>query len=78
MNCPRCDRRVPWHFVGAITGLIFAGFGAVFAFWVSVSTYDAAVVNKDQRDALRAQCVAGNDRACRMYEVDYPARGGLL
>jgi hypothetical protein len=23
------------------------------------------------RDALRATCVAGNDRACKLYEVDY-------
>lgn len=46
---------------GLIAGLCFGGFYG----------FTGAREALAERNTLRAQCVAGNDRACKLYEVDY-------
>lgn len=46
--------------------------GAIAGYKVVAESTEEVIV---KRDALRQQCLAGNDRACRMYEVDFG--GGL-
>lgn len=49
------------------------GFGIGFVCGAAGSkTLTSAV---DQRADLRKACVDGNDRACRIYEVEYGSRG---
>jgi len=55
--------------------IVFCVLGVVGAvsgwFWAYIPTDLAVRLDKNARLALRAECIKGNDRACRMYEVDY-------
>ena len=66
------------HFFSAsVAGLIFGGIAGLVAGLLLVASVDQT--NHDyveRKSSIRAQCLAGNDRACRVYEVDY-ARGVL-
>ena len=51
--------------------LIFMVGGAVLGFWIGTAfaaDWNAVMAERDQ---MRSACLAGNDRACRMYEVEY-------
>lgn len=66
-RCATCDRRVPWHYVGGVFGLIFAIAGLV----VGLLAYDMGVHNAEARNVVRDACIGGSDYACRVYEMDY-------
>lgn len=65
------ERATAWHYVGLFFGVMFAISGLVLGFAFGQSEYNSIGESFKKKDELRAQCVAGNDRACSIYEVDY-------
>lgn len=56
---------IGWGLVfGAVCGVVGVVAGAFYG-------YTDIRRTMADRDALRATCVGGNDRACKLYEVDY-------
>lgn len=53
--------------VFAVAGVAGAAVGVTCGLWTGKDTVNAW----NNKNELRAECVAGNDRACRIYEVDY-------
>jgi len=51
--------------------VIFMICGAVLGFWIGTAFAEDWNKVAAQRTELREACIAGNDRACRMYEVDH-------
>ena len=50
--------------VGGVIGVILGGISGHYMAEDMVEQWNS-------REALRAECIAGNDRACRIYEVDH-------
>lgn len=51
-------------FLGFVVGIFAGG-------WCGYLMFEDIAHDFDTQETLRAECVKGNDRACRMYEVDY-------
>ncbi|KOQ76638.1 hypothetical protein [Stenotrophomonas maltophilia] len=61
-------RKFDWWLVPFVILMVS---GAVLGFWIgSVFSVDWNAVAA-QRSDMRRACIEGNDRACRMYEVEY-------
>lgn len=72
--CEKCARRVPgrvWAIAGALMGFIFA-MGGVF---LAINEYTESKYQVEVRTSVREVCIAGNENACRIYEVDYGSEG---
>ena len=50
--------------IGGVIGVILGGISGHYMAEDMVEQWNS-------REALRAECIAGNDRACRIYEVDH-------
>lgn len=73
--CEKCDRLVPgrvWAIAGAGMGVIFAMGGVV----LGLNGYTESMYQVEVRTSVREACIAGNENACRIYEVDYGSEGG--
>lgn len=55
-------------FVGGILAFVCL---AVAGAMVAGSVIEAARSDVERRDRLSAECVSGNENACRIYEVDF-------
>ena len=42
--------------------------GAAAGYFFGLTSVEEVI---EKRDAMRSECMKGNDRACRLYEVDY-------
>lgn len=56
---------------------LFMLIGAAIGFFVGTAFSERLNSALTERSDLRKACVDGNDRACRMYEIEYRRRGFL-
>lgn len=61
-------RKFDWW---AIPFVLFMVCGAGLGFWIGTALADDWKAVVAERKGMRNACIAGNDRACRLYEVEY-------
>ncbi|HFF5965038.1 TPA: hypothetical protein ACGCF6_000352 [Stenotrophomonas maltophilia] len=61
-------RKFDWW---AIPFVLFMVSGAGLGFWIGTVFADDWNTVAAERSEMRSACIAGSDRACRMYEVEY-------
>lgn len=60
-----------WSFYLFMGGVLTFVCLAVIGSMVAGSVIESARDDVERRDRLSAECVAGNENACRIYEVDF-------
>lgn len=77
-NHANVDRDVPWAKFGLVVGVLLALAGAMFGIMLALDGAEKGRYDHERRIELQEACIAGNENACRIYEVDYARDGGGL